>query len=304
MANALSRDGGSTAQVTLLRNVAATVQGVSVQAGKLLGLTTGGGAGLDATLNAFDLVTTGAQVASGTSGLSLPSTTVGLGPLANVGVRAALVEGAKPGCGRKGSGQVLASTAQGRVELAAQAADVSVPGLLRTNVSLSGSVSVASATGTLDDVRCSPTPGITVGVVNGLVDVDLVLQVTVSVNVLGFTVPVVSGPIRITGQKASSGQAVINVVNDDYSKPTTVGYGSSGLPVLTVNTSGLGLIGIPVGVALAPITNLLLTGLVNPIVQGLDPVISTVLNTLGIDLSGADVFARPTPRCDEPNLVG
>jgi uncharacterized membrane protein len=303
-ADALERQGGSAAQVFLLEQLAASVDDRQLNAGDLLALGTGADSGLDAALNLYDLVTAGAAAATGHHAIEIPQLGVNLGPVANVQSSLTVIEPLKLGCGRKNDIGASASSTQVELDLSAAAANVSVPGLLRTNVSLSGTVSAASADGQLTDVRCDP-PGITVAVSDGLIDVDLRLEVEVSLKVLFAVIPVVRGPITITGSKASNGDAVINIVNDNYDVPTRVGNGNLGLPALDVDTSGLQLIGLPLGVTLGGVTNLLVAGLVNPLVQGLDSaLLGPLLNSLGLDLSGADVFARPIPKCGEPALRG
>lgn len=304
VAEVLEREGGSAAEVVLLEQLAASVGGFQLNAGDLLALGTDGSSGLDADLNLYDLVTASAAAATGNHAIEIPQLGVDLGPVADVESSLSIIEALKPGCGRKNQPGASASSTQIALDLSASAADVTVPGLLRTNVSLSGSVGAASADGQLTDVRCDPA-GITVAVSDGLIDVDLTLQVTVYAQVLFVTIPVVTGPITIRGQKSSNGVAVIDIVDDDYETGTRVGNGSSGLPVLTVDTSGLHLIGLPVGVLLAPIINSLTSGLVNPLVQSLDTaLVGPLLNSLGLDLSGADVFAVRTPKCGEPALRG
>jgi uncharacterized membrane protein len=303
-ADALERQGGSAAQVALLESLAASVGNVQFNAGDLLALGTGGDSGLDADLNLYDLVTAAAAAATGQNAISIPQLDVNLGILANVHSSLSIIEPMKTGCGRKNQLGTSASSSQVRQALSTTAADVNIPGLLRTNVSLSGTVSAASADGQLTDIRCEPA-GITVAVSDGLIDVDLKLEVTVYAKVLFLTIPVAGGPITIKGHKSSTGAAVINIVNDNYETPTRVGNGSSGLPALTVDTSGFKLIGLPVGVVLAPIINGLTSGLVNPLVQALDTtLIAPLLNSLGLDLSGADVFLHRTPKCGEPALRG
>jgi uncharacterized membrane protein len=304
-AQVLENQGGSAAQVLLLEQMAASVDNVQFNAGDLLALGNGADSGLDADLNLYDLVTAAAAAATGQNAIVIPQLAVNLGPLANVQSSLYVIEALKPGCGRKNSVGATASSTQVSLTLSATAADVTVPGLLRTNVSLSGTVGAASAEGQLTDVRCNP-PGITVAVTDGLIDVDLTLQVSVYANVILLgTIKVAEGPITIKGSKSSNGVAVINIVGDDYETATRVGNGSSGLPALTVNTSGFKLIGLPLGVLLAPILNSLTAGLVNPLVAGLDTVlVAPLLNSLGLDLSGADVRARPTPKCGEPALRG
>ncbi len=303
-AEALRRQGGSAAQVALLESLAAEVDGFNFRAGEILGLDTEGTAGLDAALNLYDLVTASAAAATGEHAIEIPQLGVNLGPVANVQSSLSVIEPLKQGCGRKNNLGSSASSTQVSLELSTAAADVTVPGLLKTNVSLAGTVSVASAEGRLTDVRCEPL-GVTVSVTDGLVNVDLTLQVTVSLKVLFLVIPVASGPITIKGSKSTTGDAVIEIVGDDYDTGVRVGNGSSGLPNLTVDTNGFKLIGAPVGVALAPILDSLTAGLVNPLVQSLDTaLVAPLLNSLGLDLSGVDVRARPTPKCGEPALVG
>ena len=214
------------------------------------------------------------------------------------------IEAPKLACGRKNDTSSKAESTQVKINLSAKALNLNLL-LAGTDVELSGSVNVAQAVGQLTDVRCSPT-GLTIQVGNGLLSVDLKLQVTVYANVLGIKIPVVGGPITIKGQSTSGGDAVIEIANDsDYDQLSEVGAGSSGLPVLTVNTSGLALIGLPVGIVLGPIVNTLVSGLVNPLVSSLDSALLTpLLGALGADLSGADIRKFRTPKCDAPKLVG
>lgn len=303
-AEALRRQGGSAAEIALLESLAVDVDHLNFRAGDVLGLDTEGTSGLDSSLNLYDLVTAGAAAATGENAISIPQLGVNLGLLANVQSSLSVIEPLKQACGRKNNLGARASSTQISLALSAAAADVSVPGLLRTNVALGGTVSVASADGQLTDVSCDPL-GVTVSVTDGLIDVDLTLQVTVSLRVLGIVIPVAGGPITIKGSKSSTGDAVVVVVDDDYETGTRVGNGSSGLPNLTVNTAGFQLIGLPLGVALAPILNSLTSGLINPLIQSLDTVlVAPLLNSLGLDLSGVDVRARPVPKCGEPSLVG
>lgn len=293
---------GNAAFVGLLEAMAVGVDDVQLNAGDLIDLGTGGASGLDADLNLLDLVTAAAAAATGQNALIVPQVGVNLGPIANVGVDLAVIEAPKLGCGRKN--QVTAKSTQVQVNLAANALDLNLL-LAGTRVSLSGSIGVAQATGALTDVRCAPS-GLTIDVSDGLLVIDLTLQITVYANILGVRIPVVGGPITIRGQTSTSGEAVIDLSDDaEYGRPSTVGSGTGGLPVLNVDTSGLALIGIPLGIVLAPIVDGLTSTLVNPLIQSLDTVLlSPLLNSLGIDLSGADIYKFRTPQCDEPKLVG
>ncbi|WP_028655833.1 pilus assembly protein TadG-related protein [Nocardioides sp. J54] len=291
---------GHAAYVGLLQSIAVGLEDVKLNAGDLIDLGTGGSTGLDAGLNLLDLVTAAAAAATGQNALTIPQAAVNLGPLANVGVSLSAIEAPRLACGRKN--QVTAESSQIQVNLSANALKLDLALVGKTDISLSGSVKVASAKGALTDVRCSPNTGLSIRVSDGLLDVDLKLEITVYL--LG--IPVVGGPITIKGSTTTSGVANIEITKDgDYDIPNTIGSGTGGLPVLTVNTNAIKLIGLPVGVVLGPIINGLLSGLVNPLIQSLDTVLlSPLLNALGIDLSGADIYKFRTPKCDSPKLVG
>lgn len=303
LALARALDGENTAQAALLQAIAASVGPAQIALADILGVTTGAGSGLDASLNVLDLVTAAAAAATGENAL-VAQPSVNLGPVANVGVNLTAIEAPRVGCGRKNDPRASAKSTQVQVELSANAADLDIAGLARTRVSLHGTIEVASAKGQLTDVRCDPA-GATVAVSDGLLRIDLTLEVQAFLNILGLPVEVAKGPIRITGETNSQGQAVINVVNDpDYDVPVTVGSGTGGLPNLYVDTSGFRALGLPVGTTLASILNPLLSGLVNPLINSLDAtLLSPLLNTLGIDLSGADVYLRRVPVCAHPRLV-
>ncbi|MDN5745320.1 MAG: hypothetical protein L0H31_09385, partial [Nocardioidaceae bacterium] len=292
----------NAAMAGLLQSMAVGLQDVKLKAGDLIDLGTGGASGLDADLNLFNLVTAAASAATGHNAVAVPQLGVNLGPLANVGVELSAIEAPKLGCGRKNKAH--AESSQVTVGLTAHAADLDLA-LAGTDVSLSGTVKVANSKGLLTDVRCAPS-GISVAVSDGLLDVDLKLEITVFARIpLLGKIPVIGGPITIKGQTTTGGQAIKNIVNDNYEVPETVGSGTGGLPQLTINTSKIALIGIPVGIVLNPVINLLVGGLVNPLVENLDKaLLSPLLNSLGLDISGADVYAHRTPKCDAPKLVG
>lgn len=298
-------DGENTAQATLLQSIAATVGPAQLALADILGVTTGTGTGLDASLNVLDLVTAAAAAATGENAV-IAQPSVNLGPVANVGLNLSVIEAPRIGCGRKNDAAATARSTQVSLGLSANALDIDLGsillfGVLRSRVSLAGTVSVASARGQLTDVRCNPS-GATVRVSDGLLEVNLDLEVTLRL----AGIPVVSGPIHITGQTTTSGDAVINITSDaDYDNPVTVGNSNSGLPHLFVNTSDLDVLGLPLGLGLNAVLSPLLNIVVNPLLQALDTVLlAPLLNTLGLDVSGADVYLRRQPVCALPRLVG
>lgn len=302
---------GDAVHAALLQSMAVGLQDVDLDAGDLLDLGNGGSSGLDADLKLLDLVTAAAAAATGHNALTVPRADVNLGPLAGVGVDLTAIEAPRLACGRKN--QVTAESTQVRVNLSASAANLALV-LAGTAVDLTGSVGVAQARGTLTDVRCAPT-GLTIDVSDGLLNVDLKLEVKVyAVVPLVGRIPIIGGPITIKGETTSAGTAVIDLSDDAaYDLPSSVGAGSSGLPALSVDTSRVKLLpGLPLlGTVLSAVGGLvgvvdtLVSSLVNPLIQGLDTVLlSPLLSSLGIDLSGADIFKYRTPRCDSPKLVG
>jgi uncharacterized membrane protein len=296
---------GQTAALTALQVISASVDELDVEVpiADLLSISTGGASGLDAALNVLDLVTAGATAASGANGLAIPQLGVDLGPIADVTSSLSVIEPPKVGCGRKNDIGASGQSSAVRLVLDATALDIKL-GILNTKVTLSGSVDVASATGQLTDIRCDPA-GITVNVKDGLIDVDLTLEV--SIDAIFGILPAVTGPIRITGKTTSSGDAVINIEDEsDYDEPFTVANSNNGLPELAVDTSGLEALGQPIGKVVGGLVlNPLLSTIVNPLIQGLDDSLLTpLLRSLGLDLSGADVFAMRAPTCENATLRG
>lgn len=304
LATADALTAGQTAQVQLLESIAAEVESARVRVSDLLNLSTGSASGLESSLNLLDLVTAAAAAATGEAGLTVDQTSVDLGPLAGVAVELSAIEAPARGCGRKNDPAATATSQAATVSLSLSALDLDIPGLLGTEVALDGEVRVVPAQGRLTDVRCAPA-GANVMVTGGLLEVDLTLEVTVEATVLGFRIPVVSGPIRITGTTTAAGEAVFNIIEDaDYDRAVSVGYDSSGMPDLSTSTAALTLIGLPVGILLDPILSALVDGLVDPLIESLDSALLTpLLRNLGIDLTGADVFLRRFPVCDAPRLV-
>lgn len=309
--NAADPDPGTTAAISVLGRINALVGASQFKAADLLNLSTGGGSGLASSLNVFDLLTASAAAATKRKGLTLDKVGLNLGPLANVSTSLDLISPPTVGCGRKNDPNASAESSALAMELESALAAISIPGLVDTKVGLSGSTSLASAKGQLRDVKCGPE-SIKVGVSDGLLKVDLTLDLStgIKLGLLGVDLYRVSGAIKITGTTSSTGDATVVLdSDDDYDRPVRVNNDSSGLPELHVNTESLTvkLLGLPVGLGkvLSPLTDALVAGLINPLVAGLDSVVLTpTLHSLGMDLSGADVFALRTPTCDNPRLVG
>jgi uncharacterized membrane protein len=311
VANALEGGSGATAAVSVLEALSVVVPGLQVRVADVLNVDTAGAFGLDADLNAFDLVTAAVAAASAANGVSLDNVGVDLGPLLDVTTSTTIIEPPAQGCGRKNSPEAAAQSSAVRLELDSPVADVSVPGLLDTSLGVRGVVEVASAGGQLTDVTCGPEK-ITVNVSDGLLKVDLNLDLHTDLDLLGIPLLEVSGDVGVHGETDSNGQAILLLdSDDDYDNPVRVENDTSGLPTLSLDLRDLtvtvfGILDVPLSELLATdITDTLFTTIVNPLIQALDTTVLTPLfDSLGLDVSGADVFAARTPTCDVPRLRG
>lgn len=207
-----------------------------------------------------------------------------------------MIEPPQIGCGL--AGQAQASNAQVSLDLQADAVDVAVPGVLGLRLGLRGAgtapsgpyaADVARATGTLSDVRCWPTPGISVDVEDALVDIHLELDLEVRLPLAGW----VTVPIELAADAtADEVTAEINLPNEAaYDTPVSVG---TGLPSLHPHLD------LPLlGTVLDPVVEFVVTPLVDDLT---DLVLNPLLDGLGLGINGADVYALPTPECDVPVL--
>lgn len=306
-ATALQQQSGNTAAVGLLQALAVKVPNLKIPLGELLDVGTGGASGLDAALNLLDLVSTAAFVANGDNAVTIPQLNVNLGPLAKVQAKAHITEPLRPACN-----DGIAKTSQVGVTLDATALDFSfVPlgvldplGLtkIETKIALHGEINVGAAQGTITNAKCRPNKSVTVKVSDGLATVNLSLEIKAKFGLLG----VIEGPITVTGSAPTNGEVTKVIINDgDYDIALPVGNGNIGLPILHVNTSQLKVLNLPVGALLGWVLNPILDLLINPLLQGLDKfVLSPLLQTLGLQVSGADVFVLREPNCGTPALRG
>lgn len=308
-ATVLQREGGSTADVTLLQTIAATVPSLApVSLADLVSVAPGADSALSAGLNVLDLLATAAFVANGENAIAVPGLQANLG-LAGTGLmnQLRIIQRPQLGCGAVD--EAGASTSQVRLDL--QGTVAAPPPVLGTSTSatMSLDLDVAPADGVLKDVSCgtlevgSPDT-MRVDVTDGLV--SIVLTVDVTLRVLG--IPVAGGPITVsTAPPAAPGQATMTFPSEaSYTTRYTTGSGDIGLTGAVVNTSGFVLLGVlPLGVTLNGLLNGVLSSVVNPLVASLNSsVLSPVLGLLGANVSGADVWGVPRPDCDASALRG
>lgn len=305
----LEREGGSTADVTLLRTIAATVPVLpAVALADLISLAPGSDAALTAGVNVLDLVATSAFVANGSSFLTVPGVQANLG-LTGTGLisRLQVIQEPQLGCGPVDL--ATASTSQVALDLGGTLADI--PDILGTSASatMALDLDVARAEGLLKDVGCgtlevgSPD-SVRVDVTDGLVSVSLTVQVTL--RVLG--IPVAGGPIVVsTAPPAAPGSAAMTFPTlESYQTSYATGLGGIGLTGVAVNTSGFVALGVlPLGTTLNGLLGGVLSTIVNPLVLALDSTVLTPLfDLLGANVSGADVWGVPRPDCNAAALRG
>ncbi|CAB4720825.1 MAG: hypothetical protein F2667_10280 [Actinobacteria bacterium] len=303
-ATVLQREGGETADVQLLQALSLQVASLpNVAVSQILSLSPGADSALATSVNLLDLVATSALVSNGSSALALPNLSVGLG-LTSLSSSLSVIEKAREGCGPVN--KATASTSQ--VSLSLGGTLVGLPAILGTTATASMTLSVqaASANGTLIDVSCgtfaagSPDTE-TVAVGDGLVTLNL--QVPIVLKVLGVTV--LSGTVKVqTTPPLAPSNAWMNFPSlASYSTKYPTGSGNVGLTGVTVDTSDLRLIGLPIGLTLNGLTSGILSGIVNPLIGRLDSVLlSPLLGVLGVQVSGAEVYGVPRPNCDHGAL--
>lgn len=304
VATVLQREGGSTANVQLLQTLSASVGALSpINIGQLLSLTSGEDAALGTSLNVLDLVAASAFVANGDSALAIPGLAVNLG-ITNVAAALRIIQKPQFGCG--GVNEATAKTSQ--VALTIGGDLLNPPAILGTTatVSMSLSLDIAEANGLLTKIVCGdPTvahPDLeSVLTTDGLV--NLQLRVPVTLKVLG--IPVLSGTVEIGTAPPTNAQtaAMSFPTLGSYATAHPTGSGNIGLSGLVVDTSDLKLGGITLGLTLAPLVSGILTSVVNPLVANLDSALLTpLLDLLGAQVSGADVFGVARPNCNSSAL--
>lgn len=262
----------------------------------ILNLGTGGGSALDASVNAFDLVTGALFVAGKGHAVSVPALAIDL-PIGLAGVTAKLtvLEPPQIACGGLGT---VAHSAQVRVDLSADVLNGTLGGLVGVNLDLD--IELAAADGTLTAMQCGDNgvDAITIEVVSSALEM-LLLKLRAMIVLIFIPVSVPIADVELLN--ALSGT----------SAPVTLNYPalpSTDLPSATVTSSvnmlGLGnpanmdirVLGLPLGLALAP-----LLAVLDPL---LFKVLQPIFKLLGLSIGGADIAALSHPICGAPSLQG
>lgn len=284
-------NNGDAAQAVVLRSIAAQVSSLSVNVAKFLSLDTEGDAGLSASVNALDLAGTAivaaATIANGKNAVNISDLGVSLAGLNVASAKVVIIEPPVIACGRVG---VSAKTAQVRIDLDA---GVKVSGLLpKTGLSLG--VRVAQGTATLNAVSCATgSPTATIGAQTSTASVvGYGGAGHARLDLLGIGLLGLQGSVA-----AGSGSHTFSFPNGDgMPSPATHSFGSPVTLGLSITPDSL----LGLGGLLAPIVNSVLA-LVNAAVG---PLLTEVLDLLGIGLGTMDVSVLGRPSCDGVRLVG
>lgn len=314
MAKVLQNQGGHAAQVALLQKLATVAaKDIIVNVADIVGLDTTSAAALDAAVNVFDLVSTAAFVANGSNAILVPNLNVNVVGLSTL--TGSVKIGQKPVqyCGRAKSVETKGHSNQVEVNLRGNLANLDL-GLVSISAPITLTLKLTPADVSLDDVRCLTDKKILDFVTtSGLVSLEVTVgdpanRNNLAVKALGL-INLVDGYIRLYSTPAPAAtetkSATVDLENYDGSAPVEFGTDSLGVPYLNQD-SHLNVLGIlPVGGLLGAVVTPLLSLVVNPLVAALDNVLLTpLLKALGINVAGADVYAKKKADCGIPQLVG
>ena len=305
MADVLQKEGGQAAQVALLKKLATVAaKDLIVKVSDIIGLDTTNSAGLDAVANVFDLVAATAFVANGQNALAVPDLSVNVAGLSKLSGN--LKIGQKP-IGRCGKPKVThAESSQVELNLSGNLASINL-GLIKVSGPITVKVDVASAEGVLDAVTCDPAKKVSILASGGLLDLTINLKLSGVLDLGLIQLPLANIPLIASTKRYpdQSEMVRLNVGNEEYTDHKTTGAGSIGAPALSVDTSGVSVVGLPVGMLTSAIVDPLLSIVLNPLVKTLDTVLlSPLLTALGISVAGGDYGIFPKADCGLPSLVG
>lgn len=319
MASVLPSNASTAASIAVLDRLGhLSLPALNVTLGQVLDLGTGSQSALTAALNVLDVVTAAAMVANQDHAITLPEATVSVPGVSHLTATAVVAQKPVVVCGR--AGQTHATSSQVVVTVSGSLLDVNL-GLATISAPLKVAVSVDPASVDLTGLACAgSTRTLAFQGASGLLDTKVVVGKTtdadaLSVQALGSTVA--NGYVTLLGSRPAGSTEIgsIAVVDENYAAatPFTLGDDSVGLPQLTTDAHIQALPGSVIGT----IVNVTLGGLINGVVEPLvdivvNPVLQVVdtavldplLRALGINLTGADVRARPKADCGYPKLAG
>lgn len=290
---------GEVAGATILNAIAAHLNGsTSLNVASILNLNTGVGSAADLFLDAFSLVQAVIQVSNKQNFVNL-AVPVSVPGLASIALKVKIIEAPQIACGPVGT---KARSAQVQVSLIT---DVTALGGLVASAKIDPlGLTVADGYGTVTSITCTPT-GSTVGVVADTAVGRLQLHLLTTL-LLGLTKLEIDVPDPAS---KPDGAAIGNTAN--YPLTFTFPAGSTTLPAGQTAGSGIGNLGLssitPIKIKLIGLNvGGLLTGIVQPLLGLIDPLVSPILNavleSLGLRLGTVKIQPTTRPACNEPAL--
>jgi uncharacterized membrane protein len=340
---ALNAQGASAAAQALQSQIGVHIPaGTQIAVSDLIGVTQGGTSGLGATLNPFDLAAAAVQLANGTAPVTLSASGGNL-----IGLSVAATVGSRPtrvclGDGKRTMGQTSVQ-ANAKLDTAGTLAGTVtslvngltgllgntlclVSGLLGgscygaptlSDVTLNANLSLAQASGTVTDVKCSDKTYIAALEQSKLAPANIVLSFTVTMKHtfykgLGIVdhVETLTSTVTTTistdtpADKATSDKLY---VPDDYAKGKAGPSGDLSVTSLNVQTGVTGDIELinKLGGLVNTVNNLLITPLLSTTVTPLlNTLTATLKNLVGLTIAGSNYTPLPTPSCGTPKLIG
>ena len=326
--------GGNTADATVLNQLAVSVAPLgSIDVGQVLQADSATTRGVEATVNAIDLIAGSALLFSGSNAVTVPNLSTNVPSLVSSTSSLSIVEAPQLVCSRANPSPMReAKTSQ--VTAAVGGSLNEVPLAIGTGVKAGSptgrpvalSLSLANAAAHLTQVTCAnpyssaPTNAhsITVASTSGLLAADLTVPLAVSGKIgvpslgLGLVTFAIGVDVKVSAASAA-GQVhstTVSVPSQQWDTAYSAGSGNLSLAAGSVTRSGLTvtatLAGVPVTLPTTTIDTILNTAvstLVTPLVNSLDAgVVQPLANLAGARIAGADVIALSKPHCSVPVL--
>lgn len=319
MASVLRANDGSAATIAVLDRLGQlSLSSLHLELGQVVDLGTGSASALTAGLNVLDIVTAAALVANGTNPIAIPDATVSVPGVSQLTARAVIGQKPVVVCGR--AGQAHGMSTQVTLDVSGTLVGVDL-GLARITAPLSVRVALDPATVSLTGLRCATdTRTLDLTGWSGLVDTRVEIGSSSEPDLLEVRaagIPVANGYVVLTGSRpaGTTESGSIAVTNESYlaAAPFLLGEESIGLPGLSTSSHIVALPGTIVGAIVSATLGGLVNGVVAPLLDVVvDPVLQAVdtalldplLRSLGVNLTGADVHARPKADCGFPRLAG
>lgn len=333
-ASALQR-AGNTADANVLSDLSTHVANLgNVSVGRLLQADAAGSGGMDARVNAIDLLAGSALLFSGAHAVTVPSLSTNVPSLGSTTSSLSLVEAPQLVCSRANpSPMAQATTSQVAANVGGTVAqtDVTTIGVGVKAGSPSGkpvalALSLASAAGHLTAITCAnpytsvpvTAHSMTISTTSGLLSADLTVPLSVSGKIsvpslgLGLVSFTITADVKVSAASAA-GQAkstTITVPPQQFDTAYAASDGNLSLAAGSVTRSNVvavaTLAGLPVTLPPATIDSILTaatTTVVTPLVNNLDTgVVQPLAGLVGARIAGADVIALSQPHCAMPVL--